>query len=788
MMAKAIYPSLLLVLFIFSLSICYTEQLQSSQASTLLRIQRLLNFPDVLSSWNNYTDFCNTEPSPSVTVVCYEESITQLHIIGNKGPPSLARNFSIDSFFTTLVRLPSLKVLSLVSLGLWGPLPGKIARLSSLEILNISSNFFYGIIPEEISSLVNLQTLILDDNMFTGRVPDGLGSLPVLAVLSLKKNSLSGSLPKSLGNLETLRVLAFSRNRLSGEVPNLSSLTNLQVLDLEDNYLGPLFPRLGSKLITIILRKNKFSSGIPAEVSSYYQLQRLDLSFNRFVGPLPPGLLSLPSITYLNVAGNRFTGKLFLNMSCNTQLGFVDLSWNLLTGSLPNCLISDSKNKVVMYARNCLATVDHTQHPFSYCRNEALAVGILPHQQSKPRRASKVVLALSIVGGIVGGIALVGLAFLFIRRVNAKKITKAPPTRLITENLSTGYTSKLLSNARYISQTMKMGGLGLPAYRTFALEELEEATSNFDTSTFMGEGSHGQMYRGCLNDDSLVAIRCLKMKKSHGTNNYMHHVELISKLRHRHLVSSLGHCFECYLDDSSVSRIFLVFEYVPNGTLRGCISDGRAGQMLTWTQRITTAIGVAKGIQFLHTGIVPGVFSNNLKITDILLDQNLVAKISSYNLPLLAENVAKGVTGVCSSGSKDHSVCRRIKYEDRTDVYDFGVILLEIIVGRPITSPNEVDVVKDQLQVCIAADDVARRSMVDPAINKMCSEVSLKTVIEICVRCLCKEPADRPSIDDVLWNLQFAAQVQDAWWGDSQSGEGSPVSPSHPPHRQITIQ
>lgn len=181
----------------------------------------------------------------------------------------------------------------------------------------------------------------------------------------------------------------------------------------------------------------------------------------------------------------------------------------------------------------------------------------------------------------------------------------------------------------YISQTMKLGALGLPAYRTFSLEELEEATNNFDTSAFMGEGSQGQvcysgiiyiwcllscrndaqydssdkivfslcvirskngkgkvgpaflytshisclqMYRGRLKNGTFVAIRCLKMKKSHSTRNFMHHIELISKLRHRHLVSALGHCFECYFDDSSVSRIFLIFEYVPNGTLRSWIS------------------------------------------------------------------------------------------------------------------------------------------------------------------------------------------------------------------------
>ncbi|KAK9290834.1 hypothetical protein L1049_009012 [Liquidambar formosana] len=777
-MAKAMCYSALIVLLIFWLSIGHSEQLQSSQAQTLLRIQRLLNFPALLSSWNNNTDFCNTEPTPSLTVVCYEESITQLHMIGDKNVTPLPHDFSIDSFVTTLVKLPNLKVLTLVSLGLWGPLPGKIARFSSLEILNISSNFLYGAIPQEISTIKSLQTMILDDNNFTGRLPEWLSALSALAVLSLKKNSMNGSLPNSLGSLENLRILVLSNNHFSGEVPDLSSLTNLQVLDLEDNILGPQFPQLANKLVVLVLRKNRFSSGIPAEVGSYYQLQRLDLSFNRFVGPFPPSLLSLPSITYMNIAGNRFTGKLFDNLSCNVELEFVDLSSNLLTGSLPNCLHPDSNDRVVLYARNCLATGDQNQHPFSFCRNEALAVGIIPHRK-KRKQASKAVLAFSIIGGIVGGIALVSLIFLLIKRVNSKK-TRTSTTRLIAQNASTGYSSKFLSDARYISQAMKMGNLGLPAYRAFSLEELEEATNNFDTSTFIGEGSHGQMYRGQLKDGSLVAIRCLKMKKSHSTQNFMHHIELISKLRHRHLVSALGHCFECYLDDSSVSRIFLIFEYVPNGTLRSRISEGHRRQELTWTQRIAAAIGVAKGIQFLHTGIVPGVFSNNLKITDILLDQNLVAKISSYNLPLLAENMAKVGSGFSSSGSKELSINVRVKHEDKNDIYDFGVILLEVLVGRPLNSRNEVDALKNQLQASITADDAARRRTVDPAIHKGCSDESLKTVIEICIRCLLKDPADRPSVEDVLWNLQFAAQVQDAWRGDYQSSEGSPVSPSQP--------
>lgn len=782
-MAKTLTGYLFLVLAIILLSIGPTEQLQSSQAETLRRIQYLLDNPPVLSGWKDGTDFCNTEPNSSLTIVCYEESVTQLIIIGENGAPALPQNFSMDSFVTTLVKLPNLKVLTLVSLGLWGPLSGKIARLSSLEIFNVSSNFLYGALPHELSFLKSLQTLILDKNMFSGPLPDWTGKLLNLTVLSLRQNSFNGSLPDALNNLESLRVLSLSHNHFSDEVPDLSSLRNLQVLDLEDNAFEGQFPKLDNRLVTLILSKNKFRSGIPSELGSYYQLEHLDISFNSFVGPFLHSLLVLPTIIYLNIAGNKLTGMLSENQSCNDELTFVDLSSNLLTGSLPDCL-SDSKKRDVSYAKNCLAAEDQDQQPLSFCRNEALAVGIVPGQK-KRKQATKTVLALGIVGGTLGGILLVGLIFLAIRRTNARKPKKSPPTRLITENASTGsgYTSKLFTDARYISQSMKLGALGLPPYRTYSLEEIEEATGNFDTSAFIGEGSHGQMYRGQLKNGSLLAIKCLKIKKSQSIQHFMHHIELISKLRHRHVVSALGHCFECYWDDSSVSRIFLVFEYVPNGTLRSWISGRRGRQSLTWSQRIGATIGLAKGIQFLHTGIVPGLYSNNLKITDILVDQNLVAKISSYSLPLLAEMVKEG-SKMPSGGSKE--IIARTN-QDKTDIYDFGVILLEIISGRPFKSNSEVDVVKDQLQSSMMGDDTTRRSSVDSSVRRACSDQSLRTMMEICVRCLNKEPTDRPSIEDVLWNLQFAAQVQDAWRGDSQSSEGSPTSPSRQPSLHLSI-
>ncbi|CAN6562109.1 unnamed protein product [Malus baccata var. baccata] len=780
---------LLLLLLISSLfSVHHSGAATESESESLLKIQQLLNYPPPLTlvSSKDGHSLCSVEPTPSLTLSCYQGNVTQLHISGGGAAfPPLPRDFSTHSLFSALSSaFPTLKVLSLVSLRLWGPLPPSLARLSSLEILNLTSNYLSGAIPPHLSSLVNLQTLILDRNNFTGRLPPSLVSLPSLAVLSLNHNLLNGFLPRSLASLHTLRVLSLSHNFLAGEVPDLKSLTNLQLLDLEANYFGPRFPSLRSKnkLVTLVLRNNKFRLGIQTGFRGGFQLQRLDISLNQFVGPFSPSWLSLPSINYLDIAGNKFTGVLSKNMSCNAELAFVNLSSNLLAGDLPTCLKnrgSKSSSIVVLYSGNCLTNVDQKQqqHPSNLCHNEALAVEIPPSGDEKRKRlhVNKQV-ASRAVAGIVGAAAIVALAFMAVKWLYGKQLpVKSPRTRLIRDSASTVNTAKLLSDAKYISETMKLGA-SIPAYRTFSLEELKEATNDFDDSTLLGEGKHGQMYRGKLTNGTLVAIRGLKMRKRQAPQVYTHRLELISKLRHSHLVSALGHCLEYHPDDSGISRIFLVFEFVPNGTLRGCIS-GPPERKLTWAQRIVAAIGVAKGIQFLHTGIVPGVKSNNLKITNVLLDHDLHVKISSYNLPLLAENNRGTVGATVSSPAPKGSIQTRVNHECKNDVYDIGVILLEIILGRPIMFQNEVGVLKDLLQVSLTTDDTARRSIVDPAVQKECSDESLKTMMEICVRCLSDEAADRPSVEDILWNLQFAAQVQDsARYDFLSSNQGSPVS------------
>ncbi|KAF3682912.1 putative vacuolar protein sorting-associated protein 9A-like [Capsicum annuum] len=172
-------------------------------------------------------------------------------------------------------------------------------------------------------------------------------------------------------------------------------------------------------------------------------------------------------------------------------------------------------------------------------KNEALAVSIEPHKKKVEGGNGKVILASSMVGGFVGVTAIIDLAFVVFRKEYTKK------------------------KARYLSETRKLGLLGVPPYRTFVLDELREATNNFDISNLIGESSSGQIYKGKLTDGVVVAIRNIKMR-------------MISKFNSK----------------------------------------------VNMDTTMSAAIGIAKGIQLLHTGIVPGIFSNQLKITDVLLDQN----------------------------------------------------------------------------------------------------------------------------------------------------------------------
>ncbi|KDP21216.1 hypothetical protein JCGZ_21687 [Jatropha curcas] len=733
---KNCFCFLLPLLILFILSPVSDGQLAPSETRILFQVQKLLEYPSVLQGWTNWTNFCYLPPSPFLKIVCSNTHVTELTIIGNKTSPSqtpkpitslsfevsqhtLSENFSIDAFFTVLTKLSYLKVLSLVSLGLWGPLPAKIKRLWSLQVLNVSSNFIYGEIPQNIVSLKMLSSLVLADNL------------------------------------------------LNGSIPDLKTLVSLQELNFGNNHFASNFPSLSNSLVTIILSNNSLRSVIPPGIKNFYKLERLDISSNKLIGPIPSSLFSLFSIEYLDLAQNQFNGALPSNISCNPKLKFVDISNNLLIGKLPSCIASSSPNRTVIGSRNCFSGRNYSyQHPFAFCHKEALAVKP-PVESGKEKSSAQLGLILGIIGGVVGVTGLLGLLILVI--VKRSKTTRANGGKFdgfFADKMSVTSSSVQTMDSRRVPQTMRSAAVGLPPYHVFTLEEIEDATNNFDPMNFMGEGSQGQaqfhnLYKGWVRDGSVVLIKCMKLKQKHSPQNLLQHMEVLSKLRHLHLVSVLGHCIVTSQDrpSTATTTVFVVLEHISYGSLKDYLTEWRKKDVLKWPQRMAITIGVARGIQFLHTGVAPGIFGNNLNIENILLDESLTAKLSNNNIPMPSkvgsESPLSGQDGIKA---------------EKEDVYQLGVILVQIITGKIVTSTSELEELKIQLEKGLAEGPSKLRPMVDPSTRGTFAYESLRTTVKITISCISKEPSNRPSIEDVLWNLQYSNQVQEGWASSGNLG------------------
>ncbi|KAF7130211.1 hypothetical protein RHSIM_Rhsim10G0008500 [Rhododendron simsii] len=765
------YSNWFLVVFLsWVFSVSRTHQLQSSQTGILLQIRKHLEYPLVLENWNNYNgDFCNLAPTQHMSITCQNNSVTELKIMGDKlskvsskfngfaiQNQTLSESFSFDSFVVTLARLSTLRVLSLVSLGIWGPLPDKIHRLSSLELLDMSSNFMFGPVPQQLSRLVNLQSLTLDSNFFNDTPPNWLDSLSKLQVLSLRNNRLKGQFPSSICRIRTLTDIAFSHNELFGRLPDLSTLTSLHLLDLRDNHLDYELPSMPKGLSTVLLNNNSFTGEILDQFGKLNQLQRLDLSFNLLRGALPSALFSLPNISYLNLASNMLTGELPNHLNCGGKLGFVDISTNRLTGLLPYCLGTTS-NRVVKFGGNCLSIDIQHQHPQSYCK--------AAYKERKSPMGKEIWLLIAIIGGaFVMALLFLGIVILC-RRYRTRRTSERPTyPKVVQETAPAGISSELLANARLISQAAKIGTQGAPVHKVFALEELEEATDKFDKSMFLGEGSLGEMYRGRLENGTYVAIRSLALRRKYSVRNLNLRLDLLSKLRHPHLVGLLGHCIDAGgQDDSTVDRLFLVYEYVSNGNFRTHLSESSPEMVLTWSDRLAVLIGVAKAVHFLHTGAMPASFSNRLKTNNILLDEHRIAKLSDYGMSIITEGF-ESLEGK-GDGQKSWHMTR---LED--DVYKFGFILLESLVGPIVSGKGEAFLLNEMSS--FGSQD-GRRRIVDPIVLTTSTQESLSIVISITNKCISPQSSARPSFEDVLWNLQYAAQVQASADSDQKSDAAS---------------
>ncbi|KAK7275018.1 hypothetical protein RIF29_16124 [Crotalaria pallida] len=295
-------------------------------------------------------------------------------------------------------------------------------------------------------------------------------------------------------------------------------------------------------------------------------------------------------------------------------------------------------------------------------------------------------------------------------------------------------------------------------FRHFSMMEIKVATNNFDEALLIGAGGFGRVYKGSLDGgSSFVAIKRADPMSEQGVLEYETEIHLLSQLRHNNLVSLLGCCNED-------GEMILVYDFMANGSLYDLLHSRPRDQQnppLSWIQRLEICVGVTRGLHYLHTGTRHKIIHRDIKTTNILLDSNLVAKISDFGLskasyPSLSTTNVKG-----SIGYLDPEYYQCHKLTEKSDLYSLGVVLLEVLSGRPAVSPGEDDEnvnLAEWAMVCFEKGN--KEKIVDPYLEGNIVKECFEVYVGVAMKCLAERGVERPSIGDVLQNLVLAMQLE----------------------------
>ncbi|KAK4417580.1 Receptor-like protein kinase FERONIA [Sesamum alatum] len=298
--------------------------------------------------------------------------------------------------------------------------------------------------------------------------------------------------------------------------------------------------------------------------------------------------------------------------------------------------------------------------------------------------------------------------------------------------------------------------------RRFSLAEIQLATRNFSHSLLIGKGGFGIVYKGLIDEGHTVAVKRLKSNSSQGAHEFLMEIETLSELRHVNLVSLIGYCNER-------GEMILVYDYMAGGTLADHLyrlqRKNNDCPPLTWKHRLNICIGAGRSLDYLHTG--HGIIHRDVKSSNILLDENFVAKVSDFGLAkqenrsTLQSHVSTKVKG--TNGYLDLHYINTGKLTRKSDTYAFGVVLLEVLCGRPAVDlmvPEGEHILSKWAQENISKGKVDE--IVASSLRGEISEGSLKAFVEVAERCLLDEPKKRPTMAQVVLQLEFALEQQES--------------------------
>ncbi|KAK9124843.1 hypothetical protein Scep_013689 [Stephania cephalantha] len=553
-------------------------------------------------------------------------------------------------FLSSFVNSTNLQVLDVTYNQLGGILHKSFTNISStkLQELYLGLNQISGIIPPEIEQFTNLNVLNLPMNLLTGSIPQSIGKLNKLRVLHLQENMLSGLIPLSLNNLSQLIYLNLSYNNLEGHIiPDTSNFQSLELLDLSANKLNgtveQIFAKLFLRIVYLFLEDNSFTGSLPSEVGKFEDLVIMEVSNNKLSGEIPCALGKCLSLQKLSLKGNSFQGLIPPSFSSLQGVVFLDLSLNNFSGEIPLFLhnLSFSLQYLNLSFNNFEGAVPtdgvfRNLSLFSILGNKKLCGGIsklqLPTCPDKQKDSKKhqIPLYLKVLIGVI--LSAIVIAALLLLLCWLKKPKKK-------------------------SETQKMSLYD--HYEKVSFLELHRATDGFSPANSIGTGHFGSVFKAIIREGTEpVAVKVLNMIDHKASKSFMAECEALRNVRHRNLMKILTACSTVDFQGNDFKA--LIFKFMPNGSLEKWLHPSENDdderyltENLSLSRRLNIAIDVASALDYLHNQCETPIVHCDLKPSNILLDEDMVAHVGDFGLAkfLQRKNSNSGTTDTTSSFS-----------------------------------------------------------------------------------------------------------------------------------------
>ncbi|XP_062149035.1 LRR receptor-like serine/threonine-protein kinase RGI2 [Alnus glutinosa] len=648
----------------------------------------------------------------------------------------LSHNVLTGSLPPGIFQLQNLTKLLLISNHISGSIPPEVGNCISLIRLRLVNNRIGGEIPKEIGFLNSLSFLDLSENRLVGSVPDEMGNCTELQMLNLSNNTIGGTLPSSLSALTRIQVLDFSVNQFVGQIPgSFGRLTSLNRLLLSRNFLsGSISSSLGrcSGLQLLDFSSNALSGTIPAELFEIEALDiALNLSFNALSGVIPPQISALNKLSLLDLSHNKLEGDL-MALSGLVNLVSLNISYNNFTGYLPDSKLFRQLSATELAGNQGLCAKGHDA-----CFLSNATTMSMTSSRGGFRRSQTLRLTIGLLIALIIALAILGAVAFF----RARKMIRDDNDSEMGED-------------SWPWQFTPFQKLNL---------SVEQVLKCLVEPNVIGKGCSGIVYRAEIENGEAIAVKKLwpttmaagyncqieRLEINRGIrDSFSAEVKTLGSIRHKNIVRFLGCCW-------NRNTRLLMYDYMPNGSL-GSLLHERSGNCLEWNLRYQIVLGAAQGLAYLHHDCVPPIVHRDIKANNILIGPEFEPYIADFGLAKLVDDgdFARSSNTVAGSfGYIAPEYGYMMKITEKSDVYSYGVVVLEVLTGKqPIdpTIPDGLHIVDwvRQKRGGVEVMDASLRARPESEIEEM-----LQT-LGVALLCVNPSPDDRPTMKDVAAMLK----------------------------------